>query len=181
MPAAENASVAASIFVNPLQFGAGEDLARYPRDFERDAALFETAGVALLYAPSAAAMYPAGFSSSIDPGAVAREFEGSVRPGHFAGVATVVIKLLNTLEPERLYLGRKDAQQVAVLRTVVRDLDLPVEIVAVPTVREATGSRSRAATSTSRRRIGGRAEPASRDRNVGGSRTCRRDGCGARG
>jgi pantoate--beta-alanine ligase len=135
----ENASVAASIFVNPLQFSQGEDLARYPRDFERDAAQLRAAGVTLLYAPPVGAMYPPGFATSIDPGPAARGFEGASRPGHFAGVATVVTKLLHVLEPDRLYLGQKDAQQVAVLRSVVRDLDLPVEIVVVPTLREPDG------------------------------------------
>jgi pantoate--beta-alanine ligase len=135
----ENASVAASIFVNPLQFGANEDFARYPRDFERDAALLAAAGVALLYAPSAAVMYPPGFATSIDPGPAALGFEGALRPGHFAGVATVVVKLLNALQPATLYLGQKDAQQVAVLRTAVRDLDIPVEIVVVPTLRDRDG------------------------------------------
>jgi pantoate--beta-alanine ligase len=135
----ENASVAASIFVNPLQFGANEDFARYPRDFERDAALLAAAGVALLYAPSAAVMYPPGFATSIDPGPAADGFEGALRPGHFAGVATVVVKLLNALEPAALYLGQKDAQQVAVLRAAVRDLDIPVEIVVVPTLRDRHG------------------------------------------
>jgi pantoate--beta-alanine ligase len=137
--ARENASVAASIFVNPLQFGANEDFARYPRAFERDAALFEEAGVALLYAPSPATMYPPGFAVRIDPGPAANGFEGAARPGHFAGVATVVVKLLNALQPARLYLGQKDAQQVAVLRAVVRDLDLPVEVVVAPTWRESDG------------------------------------------
>ena len=135
----ENASVAASIFVNPLQFGQGEDFARYPRDFETDSALLRAAGVALLYAPTPAAMYPAGFATSIDPGPAALDFEGASRPGHFAGVATVVTKLLHIVEPTRLYLGQKDAQQLAVLRTVVRDLDLPVEIVGVPTLRDVDG------------------------------------------
>ena len=135
----ENASVVASIFVNPLQFGQGEDFARYPRDFERDAAALRACGVDLLYAPSAEMMYPPGFVTAIDPGPVARGYEGSSRPGHFAGVATVVAKLLNTLEPARLYLGQKDAQQVAVLQTVVRDLDLPVEVVVVPTLRDEDG------------------------------------------
>jgi pantoate--beta-alanine ligase len=135
----ENAGVAASIFVNPLQFGRGEDFARYPRDFEADAAALRACGVDLLYAPSAELMYPPGFVTAIDPGPVARGYEGSSRPGHFTGVATVVTKLLSVLEPARLYLGQKDAQQVAVLQTVVRDLDLAVEIVVVPTLRDEDG------------------------------------------
>src|SRR5579862_555783 len=103
----ENCSVVASIFVNPLQFGPNEDFARYPRDFARDAALLEECGVALLYAPSAERMYPPGFALSIDAGAPARGFEAAARPGHFSGVATVVAKLLNAIEPTTLYLGQK--------------------------------------------------------------------------
>jgi pantoate--beta-alanine ligase len=136
---AENASVAASLFVNPLQFGRGEDFARYPRAFERDVAQFDAAGVDVLYAPAVEAMYPPGFATSIEVGAVGEGFEGAARPGHFTGVATVVAKLLHALEPTRLYLGQKDVQQTAVLRHLVRDLDMPVELVVVPTVREDDG------------------------------------------
>jgi len=135
----ENSGLAASLFVNPLQFGAGEDFERYPRSFEGDAAQFEAAGVDLLYAPSASEMYPPAFSTSIEVGALGSVFEGDVRPGHFAGVATVVAKLLTTIEPTRLYLGEKDVQQTAVVRRMVRDLDLPVEVVVCPTVREPDG------------------------------------------
>jgi pantoate--beta-alanine ligase len=136
---AENASVAASLFVNPLQFGRGEDFERYPRAFERDVAQFDAAGVDVLYAPAVEAMYPPGFATSIEVGAVGEGFEGAARPGHFTGVATVVAKLLHALEPTRLYLGQKDVQQTAVLRHLVRDLDMPVELVVVPTVREDDG------------------------------------------
>jgi pantoate--beta-alanine ligase len=136
---AENASVAASLFVNPLQFGRGEDFERYPRGFERDVAQFDAAGVDVLYAPAVEAMYPPGFATSIEVGTVGERFEGAARPGHFTGVATVVAKLLHALEPTRLYLGQKDVQQTAVLRHLVRDLDMPVELVVVPTVREDDG------------------------------------------
>jgi len=135
----ENAGLAASLFVNPRQFGPGEDFARYPRSFDDDAAQFEAAGVDVLYAPAAPEMYPATFSTSVDVGALGTAFEGDVRPGHFAGVATVVAKLLVTIEPTRLYLGQKDVQQTVVLRRMVRDLDLPVEVVVCPTVREPDG------------------------------------------
>lgn len=137
--AREHASVVASIFVNPLQFGAGEDFERYPRDFEGDREQLQNAGVELLFAPDVAAMYPAGFSTSIDVGAIGESFEGAIRPGHFRGVATVVVKLLHVIGPDTLYLGQKDAQQSAVLKRAVRDLSLPVEIRVVETVREKDG------------------------------------------
>jgi pantoate--beta-alanine ligase len=133
------ARVAASVFVNPSQFGPGEDFAAYPRDLERDAALLEAAGCDLLFAPEPASMYAPGHDTRVEPGAVTAPLEGERRPGHFRGVATVVLKLLNVVQPERAYFGRKDAQQLAVVRRVVRDLDLPVEIVGCPTVREADG------------------------------------------
>jgi pantoate--beta-alanine ligase len=129
----------ASLFVNPTQFGPNEDLARYPRDEARDAQLAEAVGIGLLFAPSADEMYPAGFSTSIDPGPLATVLEGAFRPGHFAGVATVCTKLFNLAGPAVAYFGRKDAQQVAVIRHVVRDLDLPLEIAVVPTVRDPDG------------------------------------------
>lgn len=135
----ENASVAASVFVNPLQFGPGEDFERYPRALERDASLFERAGVDVLYVPTAARMYGPSFSTAVDVGALATTFEGAARPGHFVGVATVVLKLLNALEPTVLYLGQKDAQQVAVLRRMIDDLDLATSVVVSPTVREPDG------------------------------------------
>jgi len=136
---AENATVVASIFVNPLQFGAGEDLARYPRDLEKDAAILGPLGVDVLFAPYPEAVYPSGCATTVDPGPLGQVYEGAVRPGHFRGVCTVVCKLLHAVGPDRTYLGRKDAQQVAVLRRMVRDLDLPVDLVACPTVREADG------------------------------------------
>ncbi len=129
----------ASLFVNPTQFGPGEDLARYPRDEERDARLAEAAGIGLLFAPSVDEMYPAGFSTSVDPGELATVLEGVFRPGHFGGMATVCTKLFSAVGPSVAYFGRKDAQQVAVVKHVVRDLDLPLEIRVVPTVRDTDG------------------------------------------
>jgi pantoate--beta-alanine ligase len=135
----ENASVVASIFVNPLQFGPHEDFAKYPRAFERDSELLAENGVDLLYAPSVERMYPPDFAATVDTGALATRFEGARRPGHFAGVATIVAKLLHAIEPTSLYLGQKDVQQTAVLRAMVRDLDMATNIVVVPTVRDAEG------------------------------------------
>lgn len=128
-----------SLFVNPAQFGPNEDLARYPRDPERDAELALTTGVSVLFAPSEAEMYPAGFGTHVDPGALATVLEGEVRPGHFRGVATVCTRLFGLVRPRRAYFGRKDAQQVAVVKQVVRDLALDVEVVACPTVRDPDG------------------------------------------
>lgn len=135
----ENATVAASIFVNPTQFGANEDLATYPRDMERDLALLEAEGVDLVYAPTPEEVYPPGFDTWVEPGALAERLEGAARPGHFRGVATVVTKLFNVVNPDRGYFGQKDGQQLAVIRQLVRDLNLGLEIVAVPTVRDADG------------------------------------------
>jgi pantoate--beta-alanine ligase len=135
----ENAHVAVSLFVNPTQFGPHEDLARYPRDLERDRALLSASGCALLFVPAADEMYAAGASTSVDVGSVAEPLEGARRPGHFRGVATVVLKLLNIVQPRRAYFGEKDAQQLAVIRRLVRDLDVPAEVVGCPTVREADG------------------------------------------
>ncbi len=136
---AENAQVAASIFVNPTQFGPQEDLARYPRDLDRDRALLEAAGCDFLFVPTAEEIYPAGFDTFVEVGAVARPLEGERRPGHFRGVATVVLKLLGVFQPTRAYFGQKDAQQLAVIRRTARDLDLAVNIVGCPIVREADG------------------------------------------
>ena len=135
----ECVAVAASVFVNPLQFAPHEDLERYPRDFEGDRTKLEQAGVAVLFAPQQNEMYPPGFSTAVDVGVMGTVFEGAVRPTHFQGVATVVGKLLHVVRPDRLYLGQKDAQQTAVLRKMVRDLSFPVRIEIVPTVREADG------------------------------------------
>ena len=135
----ENATVMATIFVNPLQFGPTEDFSRYPRAFADDARQLEAAGVDLLFAPSVDEMYPPGFDTNVDPGAIATRFEGALRPGHFRGVATVCVKLFAIAGAERAYFGAKDAQQVAVLRQVVRDLALATEITVVPTVRDADG------------------------------------------
>ncbi len=136
---AESAAVAVSIFVNPTQFGPSEDLSRYPRDVPRDLGLLEAAGVDLVFVPDAAEMYPPGFGTTIEVGRVTEVLEGAVRPGHFAGVATVVTKLFNIVQPTRAYFGQKDAQQSVVIRKLVRDLDLPVEVIVAPTVREADG------------------------------------------
>ena len=135
----ENARVAASLFVNPTQFGPHEDLDRYPRAFERDRERLQEEGCALLFAPSVEEMYPAGATTRVDVGAVAEPLEGERRPGHFRGVATVVLKLLAIVQPARAYFGEKDAQQLAVIRRMVADLDVPVAVVGCPIVREADG------------------------------------------
>jgi pantoate--beta-alanine ligase len=136
---AECASVAASIFVNPTQFGPNEDLAKYPRDLPRDLAQLEAAGVDLVWIPTPEIMYPPGFQTWVTVDSLTRPLEGEVRPGHFRGVTTVVAKLFNAVGPEKAYFGQKDAQQAAVIRRMVRDLDFPIEIVVCPTVREADG------------------------------------------
>ena len=135
----ENDIVVVSVFVNPLQFGPNEDLDRYPRDWERDRRVLEEAEVAAVYRPSVAEMYPAGATTRVRAGAVAETLEGAARPGHFEGVATVVTKLLATAAPDRAYFGQKDAQQVAVVKRLVADLDLGVEVRVVATVREPDG------------------------------------------
>jgi len=135
----QTARVAVSIFVNPRQFGPKEDLARYPRDIDRDRSLLTQAGCDLLFLPLAEEMYPAGCETFVDVGSVAAPLEGERRPGHFRGVATVVLKLLGIFEPTRAYFGQKDAQQLAVIRRMAADLDLAAEIVACPTVRESDG------------------------------------------
>jgi len=136
---AECASVIASIFVNPTQFGPSEDLAKYPRDLPRDLALLETAGVNLVWTPTNEVMYPAGFQTWVEVEGLTRRLEGEVRPGHFRGVATVVTKLFNAVNPDKAYFGQKDAQQAAVIRQMTRDLNLPIEIVICATLREVDG------------------------------------------
>jgi pantoate--beta-alanine ligase len=127
--------VVVSIFVNPLQFGPTEDLSKYPRDLERDCALAKEAGADLVFHPEAHTMYPAGFSSLVRVGGVSEALEGAARPGHFDGVATVVLKLLNLVRPDRAYFGEKDWQQLTVVRRMVSDLNVSVQIVGVPTIR----------------------------------------------
>ncbi|MHB8139734.1 MAG: pantoate--beta-alanine ligase [Vulcanimicrobiaceae bacterium] len=133
------ASVVVSLFVNPLQFAPHEDLARYPRDLAGDCAKLEAVGTTLLFAPDAAQMYPPGFMTSVEVGAMGGRYEGVARPTHFRGVATVVAKLLAIVTPDRLYLGQKDAQQTAILRRMVTDLGFATQVEIVPTVREADG------------------------------------------
>jgi pantoate--beta-alanine ligase len=135
----ENDVVVASAFVNPIQFGPGEDFQRYPRDPDRDAKLFAQAGVDAIYRPSTQVMFPDGASTRVHVSGVSEPLEGAARPGHFEGVATVVTKLFDAVDPDRAYFGQKDAQQAAVVKRLVRDLDLGVEIRVVPTVRESDG------------------------------------------
>ncbi|MBI3972611.1 MAG: pantoate--beta-alanine ligase [Chloroflexi bacterium] len=135
----ECASVAMSIFVNPTQFGPHEDFTRYPRPIERDHALAEAAGVDLVFNPSVEEMYPAGFATYVDGGGPALRWEGERRLGHFRGVATVVTKLFTVIAPQRAYFGEKDYQQLQVVRRLVADLNLPVEIAGCPVVREPDG------------------------------------------
>jgi pantoate--beta-alanine ligase len=132
----ENDCVGASIFVNPTQFGPNEDLSKYPRPLERDLALLATAGVDLVWTPSPEEIYPPGFQTWIEVSEVSRPLEGTHRPGHFRGVATVVAKLFNAFTPNRAYFGQKDAQQVIVLAQMLRDLGFPLQMVVCPTVRE---------------------------------------------
>ena len=135
----ENDEVAASVFVNPAQFGPREDLASYPRPLERDLELLEKEGVALVLAPEAGAMYPPGFETWVEPGSLAAHLEGDRRPGHFRGVLTVVAKLFNAIEPDRAYFGQKDAQQAILIRRMARDLDFATNVVVCPIVRERDG------------------------------------------
>jgi pantoate--beta-alanine ligase len=135
----ENDAVAASIFVNPTQFGPAEDFAAYPRDLDGDLARLEAEGVGLVYVPEAASVYPPGFQTWVVPGPLAETLEGARRPGHFRGVLTVVSKLLHVVEPERAYFGQKDAQQAILIRRMTADLDLPAEIVVCPIVRDRDG------------------------------------------
>lgn len=136
---AENDVVVASIFVNPLQFAANEDLARYPRDLERDTSMLERGGVDILFAPGVEDMYSQPMKTVVDVPELGSELEGEVRPGHFAGVATVVCKLFNIVQPDTAYFGEKDYQQVVIIKRMVDDLALPVRVVAVPTVRDSDG------------------------------------------
>ena len=136
---AENATLAASIFVNPAQFGPTEDLATYPKDLESDLAKLDDAGVDLVFTPSLKEMYPEDFDTYVEVGRLADRVEGKARPGHFRGVATVVCKLLAITRPDRAYFGQKDAQQCLVVKKLNSDLNLGAEIVVVPTVREADG------------------------------------------
>lgn len=131
--------VAVSIFVNPLQFGPTEDFAKYPRTLDRDVALLQELGVDLIFVPSVAEMYPPGAKTQVEVSDLSGRLDGGSRPGHFRGVTTVVCKLLEIVRPDRAFFGQKDASQVAVLRTMVRDLDMDVEIVVCPIVREADG------------------------------------------
>ena len=135
----DSATVVVSIFVNPTQFGPSEDFGRYPRAFERDLDMLRSANVDVVFAPSPAEMYRPDFSSWVEVEGVTTPLEGASRPGHFRGVATVCNKLFNIVDPERAYFGQKDAQQVAVICRMVRDLDMNLEVVVVPTVRESDG------------------------------------------
>ena len=136
---AENETVVMSLFVNPAQFGDASDLAKYPRDEERDLELAREAGADLVFAPSVDEMYPPGFQTWVDVTELGAILEGRFRPGHFRGVATIVLKLLNIVRPTRVYFGQKDAQQVEVIRRLAADLAVEVELRIVPTVRDADG------------------------------------------
>ncbi|MCV7410899.1 pantoate--beta-alanine ligase [Mycobacterium florentinum] len=131
--------VAVSIFVNPLQFGAGEDLDAYPRTLDDDLALLRGEGVDIVFAPTASAMYPDGMRTTVQPGPLAAELEGAARPTHFGGMLTVVCKLLQIVRPDRVYFGEKDYQQLVLVRQMAADLNLEVQVVGVPTVREGDG------------------------------------------
>ncbi|MCP3396947.1 pantoate--beta-alanine ligase [Bradyrhizobium sp. CCGB20] len=145
-----------SIFVNPTQFGPTEDLSTYPRDFLRDEKLCRDAGVAIVFAPEAQEVYPAQYDTCVEAGELAKSLCGAFRPGHFRGVATVVCKLINMVQPDIAFFGQKDFQQFAVVRRMAIDLNLPIEIVTVPTVREPDGlamsSRNRYLTTEERQR-----------------------------
>jgi len=136
---AECDRVVASIFVNPTQFGPHEDLARYPRDLQRDLSLLESEEVDLVWTPTEEEMYPPGYATWIEVEGLTRRLEGAARPGHFRGVATIVTKLFNAVQPHKAYFGQKDAQQALVIRCMTRDLNFPIEIVVCPTVREPDG------------------------------------------
>jgi len=136
---ADNDAVIATIFVNPTQFSPDEDLSTYPRDLDHDLTLLEKAGVDLVFTPTPEQMYPLGFQTFVNVEALSTGLEGDRRPGHFKGVATIVAKLFNLTQPNLAYFGQKDAQQVVVLRRMVRDLNFPLEIVVCPTLREQDG------------------------------------------
>ena len=136
---ADNLTVAVSIFVNPTQFGDLKDLEKYPRDLEGDLEMLRHHGVDLVYAPTVDEVYPEGFDTWVDVGPLAGKLEGLHRPGHFRGVATVVSKLFNVMQPDRAYFGQKDGQQVVVIQKLARDLDMGVEVVVMPTIREPDG------------------------------------------
>ncbi len=136
---AESDRVSVSIFVNPTQFNSAEDLTAYPRDVDRDLHLLEAEKVDLVFTPTPTEMYPPGYQTYVDVGEVAKPLEGASRPGHFRGVATVVTKLFNILQPTRAYFGQKDAQQVAVIKQMVADLNFNLEVIVCPTVREPDG------------------------------------------
>jgi len=136
---AENSSVVVSIFVNPTQFGPQEDFKKYPRDPKRDLALLEKEGVDIVFMPPVDEMYPPNFNSWVEVGKISERLEGASRPGHFRGVATVVARLFNIVQPDRAYFGQKDAQQLVVIKRMVAELDMNLEVVAVPTVREPDG------------------------------------------
>jgi pantoate--beta-alanine ligase len=135
----ESATVVASLFVNPAQFGDSADLARYPRDEAADAALAEEEGVDLLFAPATEELYPPGYETWVEVEQASRGLEGDARPGHFRAVATICLKLFNIVRPHRAYFGQKDAQQVEVVRRMIRDLDLKIDLRVVPTVRDEDG------------------------------------------
>lgn len=137
--ASDCASVVVSIFVNPTQFGPHEDLEKYPRDLQRDLRLLATVGVDLVWTPTNEVMYPVNYQTWITVEDVSKPLEGALRPGHFRGVATVVAKLFNAIQPQKAYFGQKDAQQVVVIRQMSRDMSYPIEIVVCPTMREPDG------------------------------------------
>lgn len=132
-------SVVVSIFVNPTQFGPHEDLSKYPRDLQRDMDLISPLGVDVVWTPTPEIMYPAGYQTWVEVGALTQRLEGEMRPGHFKGVTTVVAKLFNAVHPRKAYFGQKDAQQAAVIRRMTQDLNFPIEVIICPTVREADG------------------------------------------
>ena len=136
---AENSSVVVSIFINPTQFGPREDFASYPRNYERDLAMLEKEGADIVFMPPAAKMYPPQFNSWVEVDKITERLEGATRPGHFKGVTTVVAKLFNIVQPTRAYFGQKDAQQLAVIKKMVTDLNMNLEVISVPTVREPDG------------------------------------------